>query len=96
MPVRQVAAMRQVHTQNRIARLQNREINGHVGLAPGMWLHIGMLRSKQFFGAFNGQVFHDIDKFATAVITPPRIAFCVFISENRAGRFQYGLVGKVF
>ena len=91
MAVSQMAAVRKVHAENRIAGFQNREIDRHVGLAPGMRLHIDVLGAEEFFGAIDGEVFDDVDKLATAVIAPAGVAFRVFIGENRTGRFKHRL-----
>ncbi len=40
MAVRQVAAMRQIQAEDRVARLQNGGIRGHVGLRAGVRLHV--------------------------------------------------------
>ncbi len=87
--VRQVTAMREVHRQNRIARLELREIHGHIGLRARMRLHIGEVRAKQFLGAIDGDLLDYVDVFATAVVACPRQALGVFVGQDGALRLQY-------
>ena len=49
--VRQVAPVREVHPEDRIARLEQREVDGHVGLRAGMRLHVHVLGAEQLRGA---------------------------------------------
>src|SRR5207248_6922230 len=83
MTVRQVAAMRKVHSENRVARLQDGQINGHVGLASRMWLDVHMLGAEKFFGAFNRQILNDIRELAAAVVAAAGISFGIFIGDYR-------------
>ena len=55
MAVREMSAMREVHAEHRVARLQQREIHAHVGLRARMRLHVGVLRAEQHLGAADGQ-----------------------------------------
>ena len=61
-----------------------------------MGLHVGEFRAEQLFDPFNGQVFHQIDVFAAAVIPVTAVAFCVFIGKHAAGRSQHRLADDVF
>jgi hypothetical protein len=47
--VRQVAAVRQVHAEDRVARLQRGQVHGHVRLRAGVGLHVGVLAPKSAF-----------------------------------------------
>ena len=47
MAVREVAAVRQVHPEHRVARLQQREVDRHVRLRAGVRLHVGVLGAEQ-------------------------------------------------
>ena len=94
--VRQMAAVGQVESQHCVARLQDREINGHVRLAAGMGLHIGVLGAEDLFGPIAGQIFDHVDEFAAAVIPPAGIALGVFIRQHAADRLHDGGAGVVF
>ena len=54
MAVRQVAAVRQVHAEHGVARLQQREVDRHVRLRAGVRLHVGVLGAEQLLGARDG------------------------------------------
>jgi hypothetical protein len=45
--VRQVAAVGQVHAQDRVARVEQREVDGHVGLRARVRLHVGVLGAEE-------------------------------------------------
>ena len=46
MAVREVTAMRQIQSENGVARLQHCGIGLHVRLRSGMRLHVGMLGAE--------------------------------------------------
>ena len=81
--VGQMSAMSQAHSQHLIAVFQNFEIDGAVGLCARMGLNIGKVCAEEFFGPFNGDVFHHIHAFATAVVPFARVSFGVFVGQNR-------------
>src|SRR3546814_5184475 len=47
-PVGEVAAVRERHAQDGVARLQQGEVDGLVGLRSGVRLHVGVVGSEQF------------------------------------------------
>ncbi len=67
--VRQMSAVREVEAEHGVARLEDGEIHGHVGLAAGVGLDIGELRAEELFRAVAGEVLDDIDVLAA---TDPR------------------------
>ena len=95
MAVRQVAAVRQVHAQDRVAGLKHRGIGGLIGLRSGMRLHVGVLGAEELLGAVASQVLDDVDELAAAVIALAGIAFGVLVGEDAAGGFQHGFGGEV-
>ena len=95
MPVRQVAAVRQVEAENRVARLQHRRIGRGVGLRAGVRLHIGVLGAKDLLGPVARQVLHHVGELAAAVVAASRVALGIFVGEDRAGRLQHRFGDKV-
>ena len=95
MAVRQMAPVRQVHAQNRVAGLEHGQIDRHVSLTTRMRLHIDVFGAEQFFGALDGKGFDDVDEFATAVIAPPRISLGVFVRKHGSRGCEHGFVGKI-
>ncbi len=94
--VGQVAAVGKVQPHDFVTRIEDGEINGHVGLGAGMRLDIGVLGIEKLFEAVTGQVLGDIDKFTAAVVSFAGISLGILIGHNAAGRLQDGLGDKVF
>ena len=88
--VRQMPAMGQVEAQHRVARLDGRQIDGHVGLAAGVGLDVGMLGAEQLLGPIAGQILDHVDMLAAAVIAPAGIAFGIFVRQHAADRLHDG------
>ena len=91
VPVRQVPAVGQVQPHDGIARRKHRSVRRLVGLRAGMRLHVGVFGAEELFGAVARQVFHNVGKFAAAVIALARIPLGVFVGEDAAGGFQHRL-----
>jgi hypothetical protein len=83
--VGQVPAMGQIQPQNRVARLHEGEIDGHVGLASRMRLHVHVFGVGKYLGGpLPGQVFHHVHPLAPAVIAVAGIALGVFVGHHPA------------
>ena len=95
MPVRQVAAVREVHAEDGVARLQQREVHRHVRLRAGVRLHVGVLGAEQRLRAGDRQRLGDVDELAAAVVALARIPFGVLVRQHRAGGFEDGLADEV-
>ncbi len=93
--VGQVAAVRQAHAQDGVARLQQRDVHGEVGLGAGVRLHVGVVGAEQFFGAVDGQLLDDVHVFAAAVVALARIAFGVFVGQLGTLRLHHARAGVV-
>ena len=96
VPVGEVAAVGEIHRENGIARLQNREVNGHVGLGTGVGLHVGMIPAENFQHTVNGELFHFVHHLATAIPALAGIAFRVFIGQQGALGFPDGGRSEIF
>ncbi len=94
--VGKVAAVREVHTEDGIAGLGEGEIGGHVRLAAGVGLHVGVGAAEKLLRALDGEVFRDVDEFAASVVTLARVAFRVLVREDAALRFTDGVGHEVF
>ena len=95
MSVRQMASMREVHSENLIAVIQRREIHRHVRLRAAVRLYVRMISAKQLLRAIDGRLLDDVGPFAAAVITLAGIAFGVLVRKHRAHRFKYGFADEV-
>ncbi len=94
--VGEMATASEIHTQERIARLHQREEYRLIGLGARMGLHVGISRAEQLAGAFNGDLLSNIDKLAAAVITATGVAFGILIRQHRTLGFQDGTGNDVF
>ena len=86
--VREMAAVGQVEGEHGVARLDGGEVDGRVGLAAGVGLHVDVLRAKDGLEPVAGEVFHRIDEFAAAVIAVAGVALGVFVGEHAADRLH--------
>jgi hypothetical protein len=82
--VGQVPAVGQVHRQDRRARLQGGEEDGHIRLCPGVRLDVGSFRPEQGAGPVNRQPLDHVHMLAAAVIPLAGVAFGVFVGQHRA------------
>ncbi len=94
--VGQMAAVRQAHAEDGVARFQHRNINCLVGLRTGMRLHVGVFRAEQSLGAIDGQLLGHVDVLASAVIALAGIAFRILVGQLAALRFHHRRAGVVF
>ena len=95
VPVRQVAAVRQAHAQQRVAGFQHGHIDGLIGLAAGVRLDVGVLRAKELLGALDGKILRHIHVLATAVVALAGQALGVLVGHHRAQGFQHRLADEI-
>ena len=96
MAVRQVAAVREVHAEHGVARLQQREVDRHVRLRAGVRLDVGVVGAEQRGGARDRGALGDVDELAAAVVALARIAFRVLVGQHRPGGLEHRLADEVF
>ena len=96
MAVREVAAVREVHAEDGVAGLEQREVDRHVRLRARVRLHVGVLGAEQRLRAFDRERFHHVHVFAAAVIALARIAFGVFVRQDGAGGFEQRRAHEIF
>ena len=93
--VREVAAVREVHAEHRVARLEHGDVDGHVGLRAGVRLDVDVLGAEQLLRAIDRERLGDVDELAAAVVALARIAFGVLVRHHRAGRLEHGEADEV-
>ena len=93
--VGEVAAVAEVHAQDRVAGLQQRQEDGEVGLGAAVGLHIGPGGTKQLLGPLDRQLLDRIHMLTAAVVALGWQAFGIFVCEHRALRLHHGSGGKV-
>src|SRR5213592_4286759 len=84
MAVRKVAAVRQVHPEDRVSRFAQREVHGHVRLRAGVRLR-----------ARDRRALDDVDVFTPSVVAAAWIAFGVLVGEYGAGRLENSAAHEV-
>src|SRR5947209_3087963 len=94
-PMSEVAAMGQIHTQDRVSRLEDREVDGHVGLRPRMGLDVHMVRAEDLLGALDRQRLDHVHVLAAPIVAATRIALSVLVGHDRALRGQDRRAGEV-
>ena len=94
--VRKVAAVGQIHPENRVARLQDGKVHRHVGLGSRMGLHVDIVGAEKGLATLDGQIFHDIDELAAAVVPIGRIALGVLVGHDATLGLQNGFTDEVF
>ena len=85
----QMPAMVKLHRQHSVARLQQRHIDGGIGLGARMGLHVGMFCTKKRQRTLDANLLGDVNVLAAAVISPSRIALGILVRQNAARRRQH-------
>ena len=89
--VSEVAAVRQAHPHDLIARLQQRIVGGEVGRRAGIRLYVGVLYAEEGLRPVLHQRLELVDVELAFVVALAGIALRVFVREDRAAGFQDGL-----
>ena len=94
--VRKMPAVREIHSEDSVARLEHGEKHAHVGLAARMRLDIGMVGAEKKLCPVTGKIFRHVDEFATAIVPLAGITLGVLVGEHGARRFHDRLRSIVF
>ena len=82
--VGQVTAFCQGHSHDGISGVEDGSVRRHVCLSARVGLYVCVLSSEELLCTLAGDIFHNINVLATAVITVIGIAFRILIGQNRA------------
>ncbi len=93
--VGQVAAMGQRHAQDGVARLQQGEVHGLIGLRARMRLDVGVGGAEQLLDPVDRQLLGDVDVFAAAVVALVRVTLGVLVGQHAAPGLQDARAGVV-
>ena len=88
--MREVAALVELHAEHGVARIEQREVHGHVRVGAGVRLHVGVVGAEERLGAFACEILDLVDDLVTAVVALARIALRILVREHRAGGLEYG------
>ena len=91
----QMTAVRETHAQDRVARLQERDIHGHVRLGAGMRLDIDVFGTVEAFGAVNGNALDLVDIVAAPIVAGAGIALGIFVRQMAAHGLHHGLADEI-
>ena len=86
--VGEVAAVRQVQAHDGVARVEQGEHRGGVGLGAGVRLDVGELGAEQGLDPVDGQLLDDVHVLAAAVVALARVALGVLVGQDRALRLH--------
>ena len=82
--MRQVAAVAQIHGEHLIARLQEGEIDRHVGAAARMGLDVGVVGAEELPRPVDRELLDHIDVFTASVPALPGVAFGILVGQDRS------------
>ena len=94
--VGEVAAVAQIHAQDRVSGLEQGQEDGEVGLGAAVGLHVGPGGTKQLLGPANRQLLDGVDVLTAAVVALGRQPLGIFVGEHRALGLHHGPGGEVF
>ncbi len=92
----QVSAMSQIHAHHGVARLDQREKRGQIGVGPRVGLNVGIIAAKQLTSTLAGNLLRHVHGVAAAVIPVSGISFGVFIGQAGTHRRHDRLADHVF
>ncbi len=87
--MREVTAVGEVEAQQSLPRRHQRVQHRGVGLGAGVRLHVGEVGAEQRLGPIAGDVLHDVDVLATAVVAAAGQALGVFVGQHAALGLQH-------
>jgi hypothetical protein len=83
--VGEVPALVEAHAEHRVAAVEQRQVDAHVGLGARVRLDVGVLGAEQGLGPLDRQGLHLVDDAAALVVPPARVSLGVLVGEDRAG-----------
>ena len=93
--VGEVAAVRQAHREDGVARLHEGAVGGDVGAGAAVRLQVGVVGAEQRLGALDADVLGLVDVRAAAVVALARVALGVLVRQRRPERGEDGRRGEV-
>ena len=87
--------MSELERQDRVSRLERRQVDGHVRLRAGVRLDVRVVGAEELLRAVDRQLLDLVDDFAAAVVALARIALRVLVGRRRADRLHDRRPGEV-
>ncbi len=66
--VREVTALVELHPEHRVARVEKRQVHGHVRVGACVRLDVGVIGAEQRLRSLTSEVFDFVDHLVTAVV----------------------------
>ena len=82
--VAQVTALRQIHTHNSVAQIEQSEVNRKVGLCTGVRLYVGPFCAEDLFQAVDGNLLTLVHYLTTTIVTLAGVSFSILVGEAGA------------
>ena len=93
--MRQVSTLREVHAQDLVARVEEREERRKVGAGARVRLNIGVVGTEEPLYPLNGDVLDNVDVLASAVVPLARKPSAYLLVSTRANRREHGFADVV-
>ena len=87
--------MGQREAHDRVAGLQQRVVDGGVGLRAGVRLDVDVVAAEELLRAVDGELLDDVDVLAAAVVALAGVALGVLVGEHAALALEDGLGDEV-
>lgn len=87
--MREVATVRKVEPEDLVPRLKESGIHRCIGLAAGVRLHVGILRSEESLRPVDSDLLYLVHHFASPVIAGTGIPFGIFVGQDGTHRFEH-------
>src|SRR6202046_1908553 len=96
MPVSQMSAVREIHSQHGGAGLERGHVDANIRLRAEMRLSVRVFRAKKLLCPPDSEPLDAVNILATAVIPFARISLGIFVSEDRARGFENSFRNEIF
>ena len=90
-----MAAVAEIHAEDGVARLEQREVHGDIGLGAGVGLDVGVLGAEELFRPLDGEGLDLVHVLASAVVARAGIALGVLVGQMAAHGLHDGGRHKV-
>ncbi|MDH6233777.1 hypothetical protein M2281_004390 [Mesorhizobium soli] len=91
----QISAGPEIKPEDRIARRQERQKHGLIGLTARMRLDIGIGAAEELVHTFDRQAFDHINVRAASIVAAVRITLGIFVGVHRTLCIKYGLAHEI-
>ena len=88
--------MGKIHRENLVARLEDGEVDRHVGLRTAVRLHVNVLATEKALRPLDREALHRVHIFTAAVPPFSRITLGVLVRQAGSLRFHHRPAGEIF